>query len=203
MYYNLFECLPKKDSMDLVKRIGTYVSHKIVRKWSVLSSVEELNSLDRFELAKEWYLYETYHTAYKKPRWEYLISHFYNQKDDFFDEVARYIDDRIPRAYAKYSAEKIDNSRGPSTIKLEYNDDGSLVSGLIYHYPPNTQFASFFVEATEKQIKYLTDLSAMKNYMFYKEGISKGEASECINFFLNMDYEVEPACFNSYFRKGF
>lgn len=190
-----FDRLNRNDSMAIKRYLGDYVSHDVVRDWrkQYYFTVEELNEMDRKELATTWYNSD----VWKKKRWDALISSFYGgDVEAFLDEVARYIDDRIPRAYQKYHAE----GHTPSGNSIECNKDGNPIFGLIYHYSENKAPQAFVLGATNRQISYLTDLAAKKDLQLCSEGMSKDEASECIGYFLNMSVKPAPTCFQKYFK---
>lgn len=190
-----FNRLNYDDSMAIKRYLGEYVSHDVVsdRTRQYLFTVEELNAMDRKELAVTWYNSD----AWKKKRWDALISSFYGgDMNTFLDEVARYIDDRIPRAYLKYHTK----GDAPALISVECNMEGNPTTGLIYHFPENKNPQTFLLGATDRQISYLIDLATKRGLQFCSEGISKNEASECIDFFLNMAINPEPTCFQKYFK---
>ena len=193
-----FDRLSRDDSIAIKRYIGEYVSHDVVRDWKkqYLYSVEELNEMDRKSLAITWYNSD----IWKKKRWDVLISSFYKgDVEAFLDEAARYIDDRIPRAYLKYHAK----GDTPSVNSVECNKDGNPTTGLIYHYPENKNAPVFVIGATDRQISYLMDLAAKKGLQLCSEGMAKDEASECIGYFLSTNTKPEPACFQKYFKVRF
>jgi len=190
-----FNCLNRDDSMAIKRYLGEYVSHDVVRDWrrQYFFTVEELNAMDRKELATTWYNSD----VWKKKRWDALISSFYGgNMEAFLDEAARYIDDRIPRAYLKYHAK----GDTPSVNSVECDKDGNPASGLIYHYLENKNPQTFAIGATERQINYLMDLAAKNGLQLCSERMSKDEASECIGYFLNMKGKPKPACFQKCFK---
>ena len=188
--------------MALKRYIGDYVSNYIVTDWrrKYFATVEELNEMDREQLARKWYKDETEDSPWKKRRFDEIIRRHFADNDHFFDEVARYIDDRIPRAYMKYhNPDQAASAAAPARYVIKPDADGKLPFGLIYHYPTNNVS---FVGATPKQIRYLVDLAAKNNHIFFSEGITKDEARACIDYYLNMDYKVEPECFSKHFKKS-
>lgn len=187
-----FDRLSRNDSIAIKRYIGEYVSHDVVRDWrkQYLYSVEELNKMDRKSLATTWYNSD----VWKKKQWDELISSFYKgDVEAFLDEVARYIDDRIPHAYQKHHA------KGNTPSVSSVNKDGNPTTCLVYHYPENKNVPAFVVGATDRQVSYLMDLAAKKDLQFRWEGMSKDEASECIGF-LSKNAKHEPACFQKYFK---
>lgn len=191
-----FDRLSKDDSRALRQYIGNFVSHYVVNNGK--ATVEELNGMDRQELARTWYHHETNHSVWQQRRFESIVDIFYGEFADFYDDVARYIDDRIPRAYMKYHGE--DPGKPPDSYTVVCDEKGNLPFGLIYHFSENMIPYDFVPEATPRQVKYLESLAWKNNHYFYQEGITKEEASECIDYFLNMDFKIEPKCFKKYFK---
>ena len=190
-----FYCLNHDDSMAIKRYLGEYVSHDVVRDWrrQYLFTVEELNSMDRKELAITWYNSD----VWKKKRWDALVFSFYGGDiGAFLDDVARYIDDRIPRAYLKYHVK----GESPSRASVKCDKDGNPTTGLIYHYPENKNPPTYVIGATDRQINYLMALATKNGFHLCSEGITKDEASECISYVLNMKSKPKPTCFQKYFK---
>lgn len=191
----MFDRLPKEDSRALKQYIGNFVSHVVVNNGK--AAPEELNTLSREILAREWYHYETKHSVWKERRFTSLMD-YYDTDEDFYEDVARYIDDRIPRAYLKHHGG--DGGKAPDSQKVTVDENGNLPFGLVYHYPNKITDANYEEEITPRQLKYLEALAWKNNHYFYPEGMTKKEASECIDYFLNMDFKMEPECFKKHFK---
>ncbi|WP_341285073.1 hypothetical protein [Priestia megaterium] len=118
----MFDYLTKK--LKFTIKLGKFISHNIVfikdsNHVKTARTVEELNSLDRLELAKK---------ALAKMPEDYLTG-TYNETD-FLNEIALYIDKRIPQSYEKWATR--DHSKSPTKIKVS---DSKY--GLIYHFKEN------------------------------------------------------------------
>lgn len=204
MPFERFEKADYQENLQIKRYIGAFVSHKVIRDGK--ATVEELNELDRWDLANEWYYFETGLSPWKIQRFGKTIDRFYGgDLDAFLREVAVFIDDRIPRSFLKYHDKNHDKQPACYTVKPD--EKGKLPFGLIYHYKENYTGAgsekkiSYNERATDKQIRYLENMAWRKNHYFYKDkGITKKEASACIDYFLNMDYQVEPDCFAKFFK---
>ena len=193
-----FDRLTRDDSMALKRYLGNFVSHDVVQNWrkQYFFTIEELNAMDRKDLARKWYEEDT-RSVWKLRRWEEIISSFYHgDKEAFLNEVARYIDDRIPRAYLKYHGD----GDTPAGNHVKCDENGNPVTGLIYHYQDNKSPQQYSPGATQKQINFLVDLASKKGFTLWPDGITKDEASTCIDYFLNMNSRPEPVCFQKYFK---
>ena len=110
------------NSKQFVQKLGNYISHEVVPYFDgrqrVLRTPEELNNMDRLELAT---------TFYNNIHRNYLEG---GVDGEFMrDQIALYIDMRIPQAYKKYSSpEHIDIA--PS--RIEVTDKDMREMGLIY-----------------------------------------------------------------------
>lgn len=205
MPFERFEEADREENRQIKRYIGTFVSRKVVKDGK--ATVAELNQADRWELANKWYDCETKLSPWKVQRFGKTIDRFYNGSlDAFLREVAVFIDERIPKSFLKHQEKNHD--RSPATYAVTPVSDGTLPFGLVYqfkeNYPRNghkQQRGAGGDQATEKQIRYLENLAWKKNHYFHKDKeISKKEASECIDYFLNMGYEEEPDCFKRFFK---
>lgn len=102
-----------------LQKLGNYISHEVVTydkgREKILRTVEELNNLDREDLAAKFYY--KIHPSYLEGGYG----------SDMIDEIAKHIDYMIPKAYAKHYLK--DHDRGPSRIEVNAEE-----YGLIYHY---------------------------------------------------------------------
>lgn len=120
----MFEYLEEKHKVTI--KLGQIISHDIVKSKSVfphsninLRGVKELNSLNRLELAK---------MALSKMPENYLTGTY--DKKTLLNDMAKYIDKRIPQSYEKWS--KGGNADNPTKIKVN-----AAEHGLVYHYEEN------------------------------------------------------------------
>ena len=187
----------KEDQRFIKQRLGNYVAHKVVRRNQVLCSVDELNGLDRRELARTWFEQETY---WYKTEYNRIIENYFEGFWWFIEAVAIYIDSRIPGTYIKY---KENLNPGVDSIKVPFDTDFILPYGLKYWYSENltSHAPSSMIGATSPQLRYLHSLACKNNYSFFDEDITKDQASKCIDYFLNMDFQKEPKYFSQHFRK--
>lgn len=198
----MFDRLNKEDKRTIRHRLGDYVAHKVIRNYGVMKSVEEINSLNRMTLAREWYDSQVEAHRWNKEMYSRIVDTYFSGVDDFIRTLAIYIDSRIPGAYIKY-AEHLET--GVDDICVPFDEDLTLPYGLKYHYSENLakHAPATTARATQKQIMYLQHLSATRNYHSIElEQLSKQQASACIDFFLHIDVKDEPECFSRHFKKG-
>lgn len=202
----ILENANSKNAIWIKQKIGEWLSHKIV--WSQFSTQRklrttgELNELDRMDLSCYWF--ETFIEGkpyYEERAWNVIEDYYDCSYKSFKEDVAIYIDKRLPQAYLK---EKDHLDTSPSGVKIKLDEDGNLPYGLAYKYPENylSYAPSFVAPATEKQIKYLEHLAMKNGYYFNKNGLTKEKASSFITFLLNMDSVSEPENFNVHFNKA-
>ena len=122
----MFEYL--RNHRQFVVRLGNYISHNIVtykdtERKKVCRTAEELNSLDRYKLASDFYYMESTN-----------IEGGYGS--DMIDEIALYIDQRIPQTYEKWLLKMHD--KGPANM----NTDASKY-GLIYKVDVNRNYPGY------------------------------------------------------------
>lgn len=129
----MFSRLGHTDRRKISQRLGDYVSHRIVApKWGEPRPVAELNALDRHELAREWYKTQLGN------KWDIdwitsVLNRYYGDLDLLIEDIAAYIDDRIPRAYMKHYERNAD--AGPASYSIKPSAmSGSLPHGLRYCY---------------------------------------------------------------------
>ena len=122
IYKNQFDILFHKKRFLL--KLGNYISHQVISHFNgkelIFKTEKELNDLNREELASDFY-------------WNFCPSVLFEgmmDRDFLIDEIALYIDKRIPQSYLKYKYELHDTS--PS--KVNPND---YEHNLIYHYQQN------------------------------------------------------------------
>ena len=174
----MFDRLDKEDSRALKQYIGNFVSHKVVNNGK--ATVEELNGMSRIKLAREWLEYQSHFSEWAERRFAGIVDLYYGEYANFYDDVALFIDECIPKAFLKYHGG--DNDKSPAQQKIVCDENGKLPFGLVYHFSEN--LPAEIQDATEKQLKYLEKLAC----------------SECIDYFLNMDYKLEPKCFLKHFK---
>ncbi|WP_242300039.1 hypothetical protein [Bacillus cereus group sp. BfR-BA-01448] len=116
----MFEYLPEKRSFTI--KLGQIIAHEIVKN-GIMSkesrSIYDLNMMNRYDLATD---------ALRKMPERYLAGTY--TRDEIIKDIAMYIDERIPPAYAKWGAE--DNYKAPSRITVSADS-----YGLIYHFEEN------------------------------------------------------------------
>lgn len=111
-----------KEVNRLKMALGNYVSHNIVNYYDretnthYIRSVEELNSLDRIELAKQFY-------NDRFLQWGRSVEN----EEEFIKDVAIYFDGRIPKSYYKWINKKHDSAPGNYIVNAEE-------LGLIYQF---------------------------------------------------------------------
>jgi len=107
---------------SFTQKLGNYISHNVVTYFNegkkTLRSIEELNNLDRLDLAYDFYDNLN------------LVLEGNPGRDFIVYEIAEYIDYMIPKSYAKWYLK--DHDRGPGNMKVNPND-----YGLIYQYDCN------------------------------------------------------------------
>lgn len=167
-------------------RIGHYVAHHIVQEQpfsKIVRSPDQLNRMDRYELAKvflasnegQYFNRDLRHTP---------------DPENMLDDIARYIDQRIPKAYATWSG------TGIQEAVQEYWTAAGL--GLIYHFPENTDleqsvrdeakaWQSDVIPATAKQVSYLKKLLSRAGYLLKIDfdDLTVDQASQLISFFVD------------------
>ncbi|HDR7623658.1 TPA: hypothetical protein QCX73_003315 [Bacillus mycoides] len=130
----MFEYLTEKRSFTI--KLGQIIAHEIVKN-GIMSkksrSVYDLNMMNRYVLAAD---------ALGKMPERYLIGTY--SRDEIIKDMAMYIDERIPSAYAKWGAQ--DDYKAPS--KLNVSADSY---GLIYYFEENCKTKTKAV-ATKKRI---------------------------------------------------
>lgn len=100
--------------------LGQIITHDIVRPNGILRTVDELNKLDRYELAE--------FAVQKIDRYRYdnLLSGNYT-RNQLIEDVAHHIDQRLPQSYIKWKTARHDI--GPSKLNANIGD-----FGLIYYF---------------------------------------------------------------------
>lgn len=199
----LFDCLTKDEQTAIRRQIGNYVSHDVVlKKDQTVATPEELNSLSRYDLARAWFNYELGRYSFMGQQKMYRMRYRYFDEEDFWGDIALYIDNRIPRAYLKHAVPGSTNG-APANADLKLDDAGNLPCGLVFHFAANKEelLPAYLSAATSKQLRYLSRLAVERDFYFYKDGLTKEAANQCITYLLDMKYEIEPPCFNKHFKK--
>lgn len=180
-----------------VTRLGQFVAHGIVKpikgfaeeRWyegerDKLRSVEELNGLDRYEIARGYL-----NTKQGMRFLEEIESVSQRQGlSSIVRDVAMFFDIRIPDAYFKW------HDKFPQVPQVATVEE----TGLIYHFPESPKLAEehkAYIEeisspdrpATEKQLKYLGNLMENAGYVLKggKKDLTITEASQLISFFVD------------------
>lgn len=107
-------------------KLGQYVSHEIViyfnsNSGKVHRTIEELNNLDRYELAYDFY--NNLHSEYLEGA---------PPRQDICEDIAREIDRKIPAAYYKWNEWK---DGAPSTQKI--SKEWALEKGFAFYFKEN------------------------------------------------------------------
>lgn len=190
------------------QKLGDYISHSIVdtdksilrTKVLPTTKVDELNSLDRYELAR------VYLDDYKSRSYNYKDDSIYNcdmLEKDVIKDIAVYIDNLIP----KFCVKKLEGREESATTY--YVKNGTY--GLFYYYdvnkegnPPSSLWHNYITPGlsdtdsiTCKQLSYLEDLAKDSGYRLKSEDIGKKSASLLISF-LKGDCSEEPECLFEY-----
>ncbi|PFM59512.1 hypothetical protein COJ48_24800 [Bacillus cereus] len=121
----MFEYLINKQKF--VISLGQFITYNVIHETlndasgrflgRTLRTAEEINELDRIQIA-----YEFYESVYP----HYLEGGI--QRADMVEHIARYIDKRIPQTYVKWNVNYTDGV-APSRLKVNIAD-----TGLVYHY---------------------------------------------------------------------
>ncbi|ATF15121.1 hypothetical protein A616_25125 [Brevibacillus brevis X23] len=181
-----------------VTRLGQFVAHGIVKpikgfaeeRWyegerDKLRSVEDLNGLDRFEIARNY--------LNTKQGMRFLSeigaeSQRHDLSSTLIKDMALFFDIRIPDAYFKW------HDQFPQIPQVATVEE----TGLIYHLPESPKLAEehkSYIEkissperpASEKQLKYLKNLMDNAGYVLKGEikDLTITEASQFISFFVD------------------
>lgn len=191
-----FDYMTYKEKHWITLKLGYYVS-QLVQK----NSVSELNQLDRYELATINWFKSLNHWDREKLE-NCMIGNSWNM---FFDEVAIWIDERIPRAYKKWNEEIHD--KGPGGVPINCNEHGDVEYGFKYHYDCNYEqvksgtkvFSPQNLMITVKQKFYLDALAEKNNYKRITEDILMKEASDFISYFKSCMDGEKPYRFDKCF----
>lgn len=194
----LFGDMNYKDKHWLGIKIGEYVSHSLIKdEKKNLLSVDKINALDRVVAASNWYESES---KWNRQRIDSILATYCYSSALFLNDVAKWIDARIPLAYKKNYYH--DSSKGPAGQVMKVDSNGMNEFGFIYHYHSNEKHS---LESDKipsmKQINFIRSLACKYNYSIINEDFTKSEASRIIDFFLNQ-YMDEPVGFKKYFQKG-
>lgn len=194
----LFETVKSENAKRIKNKIGALLNHMIVSASAPKMTVTEINELDREMMAFNWSNKTIADGPYYTDRILSVINDSYNGlADDFYSHLAIYIDKRLVQTYIK-AKEHLDVS--PSQVTVTFDKDGNLPYGLKFQYLEN--LPSSIAPATQKQLDYLEALAIKNGYYFNDKSVTKEKASSYINFFTNMDYEIEPDDFDEHFIKA-
>lgn len=195
----LFKGLEEKDARAIKQKLGDYVSHKVVHpRGRELESVDTLNALDRRLLAEEWF----WQTEDWFSMWLInIIRGYYKDIDEFLNEAALFIDDRIPRAYMKHYEQNHD--QGPAWYNPATDRDGKLPYGLVHCLKQtSTHYHKALEEpATKSQLWFLGNLAKKNKCDFLPVYITKSAADRCIKYFLGEGNEPDETIFQKHFKK--
>lgn len=164
---------------DTIKhRLGSFIRDEVLYKDGQQRSVEELNTLDRFELVVAFLRCE----AAKGKGLDDLVPE--DNAREFLQDAARYIDLRLPKVYAKH------------ILGLEPETSAVIgQTGLVFYFPENYGKAAGEqraydnsmnkAPATEKQLPLLANLLQMNGMKLTKDfdTVTKMEASAIISHF--------------------
>ncbi|MNN81547.1 hypothetical protein D3C81_1983840 [compost metagenome] len=87
------------DEKKVKNRVGKNVTHYIVQERpynKIVHSIDQINQMDRFELAREFLSSKERKYFDQDLRW-------IPDPEEMLGDIARYIDQRIPKSYAKWS----------------------------------------------------------------------------------------------------
>lgn len=175
----MFDYIERKKSF--LVNLGKYISHEIVTEFnsetgSRIRTVEELNNLNRLELAKNF-------TQRKREYFKGI-----NITEKIIIDIARYIDERIPQAYEKHLNNR--NDKAPTKLNTSAEE-----YGLIYHLKGsiNEEKKTFVIYATDKQISYLEHLATEGGFKIKGDcnKLTSVEASKLISFLLGSEDEPD------------
>lgn len=196
-----------RNLISITSNIGNFLSHTISWEDSngELFTPDVINNWDRYSIAIQ------YVNEYLYPKgYDSNISHIGGEqnKELFINEVALKIDELIPKRYfVKYCLKhNIYNCGDGSRIvkKFTKKDDFEFTKDLVYKLskeePKTFVFDRNSVQASEKQIKYLTALYKDTGFIPKKDlyQLTLKEASELISFF--KDDETQPDVLMDYFE---
>lgn len=175
----MFDYIERKKSF--LVNLGKYISYEIVTEFTLetgsrIRTVEELNSMDRLELAKN----------FTQRRREYFKG--INITEEIITDIARYIDERIPQTYEKHLNNR--NDKAPAKINTSAEE-----YGLIYRLKGsiNEKKKTSITYATDKQISYLEHLATEGGFKL-KENcneLTSSAASKLISFLLGTKSEPD------------
>lgn len=197
-----FEKLDKDQQRFMRTRLSEFVTNHVVFEGRVLADVQVLNNADRLELARLWYEQTIGGSQWYKRYFNEIIEKYYSGVFWFMQDIAIYIDSRIPKVYIK-KREGLDKAL--DAISVPYDENMILPYGLRYIYSENMVPSSPMRQqpASAKQMNYLGSLAKQSGYKGLKlAGMSKKEASECIDYFLNAEKRKAPECFDKFFAKN-
>jgi hypothetical protein len=182
------------DERKVKMRIGNYVAHHIVQERpfsKIVRSPDQLNRMDRYELAKAFL------ASGERKYFDRDLRHT-PDPEKMLDDIARYIDQRIPKAYATWSDYDSKNTGSQEYVNTEKLEWSAAALGLIYQFPENAELEQSVkdeakawnrdvIPATKKQIRYLKTLLSRSGYVL-KIGFDEltvDQASQLISFFVN------------------
>ncbi|AZK47493.1 hypothetical protein [Paenibacillus lentus] len=173
------------DTLKVKMRLGQYVAHRIVKDGftsKIVRSPEQLNKMDRFELAKDFLSSNERkyfdRDLFKTPEPEKLL-----------DDVARYIDQRIPKAYANWFnyGNNVDEEWSAEKYGLTYQfEENGLLEAETREksneWNPNAP-------ASKEQVQYLKALLSQAGYILKisYDDLTRGNASQLISFLVDDD----------------
>lgn len=158
------------DERKVKMRIGNYVAHHIVQERPFSKSVrspDQLNRMDRYDLAKAFL------ASNERQYFDRDLRHT-PDPGKMLDDIARYIDQRIPKAYVTWNETVITGlQQNGNTEKADWSAAGL---GLIYQFPDSVDLEQSVkdeakawqrdvVPATEKQVRYLKTLLSRAGYV--------------------------------------
>ncbi|MGG3641462.1 hypothetical protein ABES38_08790 [Bacillus gobiensis] len=142
---------------NIKNRIGQFVAHKVIKKEfgkAPVSSSEEINSLDRFDLAEGFIEVAEEEDGETFQR---DLGDNYNTQN-LIKDIALYIDVTIPKAFNKHAMDRLSYSIEGTNLTYYFNESKELAEIL------EKESKEFFAREntskimTDKQFKYLNSL---------------------------------------------
>ena len=191
-----------KENSEINKGIERFTKRLLINGYTgKLWDAEELNSLDRKELAGEFA--SEYFTDEKLKAEGYDSIGGVKHMDDFKDYVARQIDRLIPRLYFMEANRGLSEKYTSLLTKRIFTTNGkdglACTKDLEYKYEQNFDEEEAYIKSskpTKKQMSYLENLAKKNGFQLCNsEYLSKNYAASLIEY-LNEQTGVEPVIFD-------
>ena len=172
------------NSKNIKIRIGQFVAHRVVKTRfgkAPVKTTEEINSLDRFDLAEEFIEF-----AEKEANESFQsdLGNSYNTRS-LFKDIALYIDVTIPKAFNKWALDRLSYSIEGTNLTYYFDESKELAEIL------ERESNEFFVREntdtptimTDKQFNYINSLllSVGLNEIKEQDYLTLNEASNLIS----------------------